>query len=233
MADVNYTGNWRIGKVYKNESGEVVSKENIDVYINPVSVVPELVQRVNYTDTVGGTAISAWSYDPLANYSGYSRFSFRIAGVAISYTVRGNVVNTSPSHQTVMASAIANNFNITIGNRNELEASRANEDAKAGVFKDIKRNAIDLFTFFNAKFVDVIDGETVYAEWEIDISTPLMSPVDFDNRKEYLSVVGIVTTPFTLNEDAGRPYMPTWSVGFTVFDEDVESVMNHIKSFSR
>ncbi len=237
----------------RNKKGDAVTTQPLVFAVNPSSVTITPIQRVGILDTAGGTAITAW-HSGNRVHSGIGRIEITVSGSSNIYIQKfpGEVSKKLPTGIGALREFFTKLTNEQIPNvfgdigrflglsnveqgrlisvadneAKKLEEIRKNENLRG------KRNLLELFSIVNSEFVRTEPGTRIKqrAIWELIIKTPVLSSESDGNE---VKAWGYITKPMSIIEDAARPFRPSWSFTFTIFDEDVKTFLQQIQRLER
>jgi hypothetical protein len=204
----------------------VTQLAGVTFILNPTKVTITPKQRATVTETLGGTAYVPWQETGL--YAGYSRFDLGLSGLGRVYLRSNpNSAKEGPNSGTMVGRLFAD-YEIK---RNEAKGMPKETKSSVDRLEENKRYKSGLLELYRATMSPLVKNGFI-TRWQLEWLTPVFSGVvDETDLKNKIVVTGLITTPMVINEDAGNPWLSSWSFTFSVFDGEVLTLMNKIDSF--
>lgn len=228
---------WEISCEFTDFDGNVIEGESRQVIfaLNPTSVRWELVSRVSVRDTIGGNVVVAWNGENNV-WSGYPRLNIILSGVGNVYRYGSEA--KEKEKQLDVVTKLLSYMKVPLGTGLSKKDRVKIEEALVNVVDEKKRvygkrgfyiNLLALYRLVNMYWVRGEDGSV--ARWRLSFVTPVFDkiggvPGDKINRVYVLK--GYPTAPMRLEENADRPWLPSWSFTFSVFGSEVKVFMEEI-----
>lgn len=218
-----------------------VENQKIKFGIFPQSVDYEVRNRVSQVATQGGWVYIPW-YSPM-NWSGIDKIILKLTGVGNIFKYREGQSSASVN-KTILETALSKvglttgtNFlgaGFTSSDRKKIDNAVSQQREKSKSSYDLVRSKswlLDLFRYVNQKWVEQRGNELVYTSWKLTWCTPLISG-DMYGDLDMVTVKVMVEAPMVFTERAEAPWMPRWSVSFSIIGGEIESFMNKLESWS-
>lgn len=193
-----------------------LQSEMVNFDINPVTVDIELEPRINLVKTLGGYQVLSWYSDE--GWSGWGRLLIRLSGVANIYKPKQEkerettTVGVLEGLLQEQGLSLRRERYITAELRRKLEQVEKQTPKKY----EGKEALAKLYRYINAEWsVRDNNGKVDESRWLLTLYTPF-----FNLGTESLSLYVKPASSMTIRENAGNPFMPSWSANFMVIDNN-------------
>lgn len=206
-----------------------LKQQQASFFISPQNIKVTPKQRVTIQDTFGETMIVPWYNDKMTDT--ISRIDISLSGIGRVYSKYS--LPEKKKEPDGWLSRLADKAKEVAANiQSGAQETQADRDKKAKAQQNKQldlylqniqahKSFLELVNILNKPFSFIDNGKRYYRKWQLEMITPVFSKVEEGKTITTIPLIGYITTPMTITEDAEKPFLPSWSFTFSIIDNNV------------